>query len=174
MSSSHQSKERTTIEDNKEIIDTLIGERHSSQISRSGIISKLAVGVRKFWTEDSKNNSLFKEYKDQLAVPENFEYIKVPLLNDDILKNKNIHYFYKRNDKRYADMQQLLTQACTFVINIANNCLEAGTSNKIVESRALVTNAADAMIIIGKLNTMLMNETKTRLKPAFSESYQSL
>ena len=71
-------------------------------------------------------------------------------------------------------MQQLLTQACTFVINIANNCLEADTSNKIVESRALVTNAADAMIIMRKLNTMLTNETKTRLKPAFSESYQSL
>ena len=44
--------------------------------------------------------------------------------DDDILKNKNIDYYYKRNDKKYADMQQLLTQACTAVINIANNCLD--------------------------------------------------
>ena len=119
-------------------IDTIIGERQSRQNSGSGIISKLAVGIGKFWTEDSKNNSLFKGYKDQLAVPENCEYIKFPLLNDNILKNKNIHYCYKRNDKKYADMQQLLTQACTAVINIANNCLEIEKSNKIVESRAMM------------------------------------
>ena len=71
-------------------------------------------------------------------------------------------------------MKQLLTQACTTVINIANNSLEADKSNKVVGSRALVTKAADAIIIMGKLNTMLTNKRKTRLKPALSESYQSL
>ena len=109
-----------------------------------------------------------------MAILENCEYIKVPLLNDDILKNQNIHYYYKRNDKKYADIQQLLTQVCTAVINTTNNCLEADKSNKIVESRALVTKAADAITIMGKLNTMLTNERKTRLKPALSESYQGL
>ena len=71
-------------------------------------------------------------------------------------------------------MQQRLTKACTAVINIANNCLEADKSTKIVESRALVIKAADAITIMGKLSTMLTNERKTRLKPALSESYQSL
>ena len=66
------------------------------------------------------------------------------------------------------------SQACTAVINIANNCLEANKSNKIVELRALVTKAADATTIMGKLNTMLTNERKTRLQPALSESYHSL
>ena len=74
------------------IIDTMTGERQSRQNSGPRIISKLVVGIKKFRTEDSKNSSLFKEYKDQMAVPENCEYIKVPLLNDDNLKNKNIHY----------------------------------------------------------------------------------
>ena len=64
------------------------GERQSRQISSPGIISTLAVGIKKFWTEDSKNNNLFKGYKDQLDVPENCEYVEVPLLNDSILKNK--------------------------------------------------------------------------------------
>ena len=78
VSSSHQSKKRTTAEYNvsedgnlqlhEEIIDTIIGERQSRQNSGPGIISKLAVGIKKFWTEDSKNNSLFKGYKDQLAI----------------------------------------------------------------------------------------------------------
>ena len=71
-------------------------------------------------------------------------------------------------------MQQFFTKACTTVINIANNCLEADKSNKIVESRALVTKAADAITIMGKLNTMLTKARKTRLKPALSESYKSL
>ena len=79
--SSHQSKKRTTDEDNvsedgnlqlhEEIIDTIIGERQSRQNSAPVIISKFAVGTKKFWTEGFKNNSLFKGYKDQLAVPEN-------------------------------------------------------------------------------------------------------
>ena len=70
MASSHQSKKRTTVEDNvsqdgnlqlhEEIIDTIIGERQSRQNSGPGIISKLAVGIKKFWAEDFKNNSLFK------------------------------------------------------------------------------------------------------------------
>ena len=98
-----------------------------------------------------------------MAVPENCEYIKVPILNDDILKSKNTYYYYKRNDKNYADMQQLLTQTCTAVINMPNNCLEAGRSNKIVESRALVTKAAVAITIMGTLNTMHINEGKNKI-----------
>ena len=118
----------------------------------------IAIGIKKFRTEYSKNNCLFKGYKDQLA--ENCEIKKVPLLNDGNLKNKNIRYCYKRNDKKYADMQKLLTQACTSVINIANNYVEANKSNNIVESRDFVTKTADAITILTKLNTMLTNERK--------------
>ena len=49
-------------------------------------------------------------------------------------------------------MQQLLTPACTAEINIANNCFEADRSNKILESRTLVTKVADTIIVMGKLN----------------------
>ena len=60
---------------------------------------------------------------------------------------------------RYA--AAVLTQACTFVIkNIVNNCVEADNSKKIVESRALVTKAADAITIMGKLNLV------TRVSPS--------
>ena len=59
----------------EEIIDTIIGERQSRQNSGPGIISNLAIGIKTFWTEDSKNNSLFKGYKEQLAVPEKSEDI---------------------------------------------------------------------------------------------------
>ena len=58
---------------------------------------------KEFETKEFKNNSLYKAYKDQLAVPENWEYVKVPILNDNIFTKKNIHYYYKRNGKKYAD-----------------------------------------------------------------------
>ena len=97
MPSSHQSKKE--VEDNVsedgnhqlhgEIIETITGQRQSGKNSGSEIISKLAVGIKSFWAEDSKI----------ITAPENCEYIKVLLLNDDILKNKKTHYCYKRNDK---------------------------------------------------------------------------
>ena len=59
-------------------------------------------------------------------------------------------------------MQKLLTQACTSVINIANNYVEANKSNNIVESRDFVTKTADAITILTKLNTMLTNERKKK------------
>ena len=74
-------------------------------------------------------------------------------------------------------MPQLLTQTCTAVINIANNSLEAGKSNKIIDSRVpLVIKAADLITIMGKLNTMFTNERKTRFfqKPALPQIYYSL
>ena len=79
-----------------------------------------------------------------------------------VILKKNIRYYYKRNDKKYADMQKLLTQACTSVINIANNCVEANKSNKTVESRDFDTKTADAITILTKLNTMLTNERKKK------------
>ena len=81
MSSSHQSKKRSPVEDNvleggnlqlhEKIIDTVIGEKQSRQNSGPGIISKLTVGIERVWTEDSSGRVLFNGYKDQLAVPEN-------------------------------------------------------------------------------------------------------
>lgn len=41
-----------------------------------------------------KNISSFKVCRDQLVVPENCEYEKMPLLNGDIYKGKNTHHYY--------------------------------------------------------------------------------
>ena len=65
VSSSYKSRERTTVEDDvsedgnlqlyEETIDTIIVKRQSRQ-SHTGIINRLTVGIKKFWTEDSKNS----------------------------------------------------------------------------------------------------------------------
>ena len=75
----HQGKKRTTVEDNvsedgniqlhEEIIDTIIEKRQSRENSSPGIISKLVIGIKKIWTEDSKNNSLFKGLQRPIGCP---------------------------------------------------------------------------------------------------------
>ena len=67
-------------------------------------------------------------------------------------------------------MQQLLIKACKDVINTANNCVEDANSNKVFE----YTNTVDAINIIVKVNIMFTNEREKRLKPALTESKQSL
>ena len=89
---SHQSVEDNVLEDgnlqvHEEIIDTIIEEKQSRQNSSQGIIGKLGVGIKSSGQRTLKI-IIFMGCKDQLAVHENCEYIKVPLLND-ILKNKH-------------------------------------------------------------------------------------
>ena len=79
VSSSHKSKERITAEDNisedgnlqlhGEIVHTIIGERQSRQNSGPGIICKLAAGIKKYWIEDYKKNSLFKGVQRPIGCP---------------------------------------------------------------------------------------------------------
>ena len=48
----------------------------------------------------------------------NWEEFHVPLLNEEILKNKNIHSFYKRNEKPWFDIQNLILKATAAVIDL--------------------------------------------------------
>ena len=48
----------------QEIIDTIIGVRQTRQSSGTGIMSTVAVGIIKFWAVASKDNSIFKVYKN--------------------------------------------------------------------------------------------------------------
>ena len=59
---SHLSKKRTGVEENVSEDGNI--ETIKTKSWPRGIIIKLAVGIKKFWTENSKNNSLFEGYKD--------------------------------------------------------------------------------------------------------------
>ena len=71
---SHSSMKRATNEDDvsedanpqlhQEIIDTIIGVRQTRQNSGTGIMSTVAVGIKKFWAVASKDNSILKVYKN--------------------------------------------------------------------------------------------------------------
>ena len=51
------------------------------------------------------------------------EKFYVPAMNEEIIENKNIHHYYKRNDKRWFDPQNVVLRATVAMVDIANLCL---------------------------------------------------
>ena len=56
-----------------------------------------------------KNISSFKVNRYQLVVPENCEYEKMPLLNDDIYKGK-IHIIITEITSKFSDFRALVAK----------------------------------------------------------------
>ena len=95
-------------------------------------------------------------------------------MNEDILKNKNIHSYYKRNDKRWFDIQNTLLKVTVALTEVANMCLLADNQNKIIQSKDVVTKVIDAITLLGKVHHQVTFERKERLKSALSEDYKTL
>ena len=98
----------------------------------------------------------------------------VPALNEEIIKNKNIHHYYKRNDKRWFDLQNIVLKATSTVVEIANLCLEADNKNEVIRSKDIVVKAIDAITLLGKANHQMTFERKEKLKNAFPEDYKTI
>ena len=76
----------------------------------------------------------------------------VPKLNEEIIKNKNIHYYDKRNDKWWFDFQNIVLKAISAVVDIANLYLEPDSKNKVFPSTDVVVKVIDAITLLGKAN----------------------
>ena len=50
-------------------------------------------------------------------------------MNEEIIKNKNIHHCYKGNGKLWFDLQNIVLKETSAVVEIANLCLEADNKN---------------------------------------------
>ena len=44
----------------------------------------------------------------------------VPTLNEEVIKNKNIHHCFKHNDKRCFDLHNIILKATSAVVEIIN------------------------------------------------------
>ena len=53
-----------------------------------------------FWQTEAGNEQKIKKLKNEYLVALNCPKFHVYTLNEEIVKNKNIHHYYKRNDKR--------------------------------------------------------------------------
>ena len=111
-----------------------------------------------------KNRKLKNEY----LVASNCPKFYVPTLNEKIIKNKNIHHYYKRNDKLWFDLQNVVLKATAAVVGISNLSLEADNKNHVV------VKAMYAITLLGKANHQMTFERKERLKNALSEDYKTI
>ena len=89
----HQGVEQINMEE--ELLNAILHERSTPQLLGPEISAKLSEVAKRYWGKQSRNSALIKKLQEDHRIPQNCEDIRVPLLNEYILKNKNIHYFYK-------------------------------------------------------------------------------
>lgn len=131
----------------------------------------MADACTKFWVPESKNDLVIIKLKFDYKVPSKF---CSPILNEETLKNRNIHSYYKRNSRRWFDVQNLILKSSTAVINITNICLDADNKNQLIESKEVVVKAIDAITLLGRASKQITLERKERLISTLSEDYRSI
>ena len=154
----HSSSSKRKLDDendqnvSNEITDQIVTEKESPQAYGPPILENLAFAVIKFWQNKAGNEQKIKKLKNEHLVASNCSKFYVPTLNEDIIKNKNIHHYYKRNEKRWFDLQNIVLKATSTVVEIANLCLEADNKNEVIHSKHVVVKAMDAITLLGKAN----------------------
>ena len=127
-----------------------------------------------FWQTEARNEQKIKTVKNEYLVASNCPKFYVSTLNEEIIKNKNIHHYYKRNDKRCFDLQNIVLKATSSLVEIGNLCLEADNKNEVIHSKDVVVKAIDAITLLGKANHQMTFERKERLKNALLEDYKTI
>ena len=100
-------------------------------------------------------NKKLKKLKNEYLVASNF-----PKLNEEIIKYKSIRHYYKRNDKRWFDLHNIVLKATSAMVEIANWCFETDSKNEVIHSKDFVVKAVDTITLLGKTNHQLTFEWK--------------
>ena len=156
------------------IIDQIVTEKKSPQAYGPPTFENLASAVTKFRQTEARNKQKIKKLKNEYLVAPSCPKFYVPTLNEEIIKNKSIHYYYKRNDKQWFNLQNIVLKATSEVVEIANLCLEADNKNEVIHSKDVVVKAVDAITLLGKSNHQMTFQRKERLKNALSEDYKTI
>ena len=136
----HSTSSKRKLEDendlnvSNEIIDQIVTEKESPQAYGLPILENLASAVIKFLQTEAKNEQKVKKLKNEYLVASNCQKFYVPTLNEEIIKSKNIHHYYKRNDKQWFGLQNIVLKATTGAEEIANLCLEADNKIEVIPS----------------------------------------
>ena len=122
-SSKRKFDDKNNLNVGNEIIDQIVTEKESPQAYGPPILENLASAVTKFWQSEARNEQKIKKLKTEYLVASNCPKFYVPVLNEEIIKNKSIHHYYKRNDKRWFDLQNTVLEPTSAVGEIDNLCL---------------------------------------------------
>ena len=131
-----------------EVTDGIVCQNVATQACGLPMLENLAKACTKFWVTESKNDLVIKKPKCDYEVPWNCDEFGSPILNEYILRNRDIHSHYKSNERRWFDLQNLIFKLPTAVMNIANICLDANNKDRLIESKEVVLKATDAIILL--------------------------
>ena len=134
ISSKRKLEDENDLNVSNEIIEQIVTEKESPQAYDSPILENLASAVTKFLQTEARNEQKIKKLKNEYLVPSNCQNLYVPTLNEEIIKSKNIHHYYKRNDKQWFGFQNIVLKATPGVEEIANLCLEADNKIEVIPS----------------------------------------
>ena len=165
----HSSSSKSKLDDennlnvSNEIIEQIVTEKESHQAYGPTILENLTSAVTKVLQNETRNGQKeVKKLKNKYLVTSNFPKFYVHTLNEEIIEKKNIHHYYKRNDKQWFDLHNIVLRAASAVIEMANLCLEADNKNEVIHSKDVVVKAIDAITLLGKPNHQMTFERKER------------
>ena len=78
-----------------ELIEQIVTEKELTQAYGSPTLENLASAVTKLWQTEDRNEQKNKKLKNEYLVDLNCPKFYVPTMNEEIIKNKNIHRNYK-------------------------------------------------------------------------------
>ena len=109
-----------------------------------------------------------------LKVPSNCVVLRVPVLNEAVVRSRRILPFHKRADKRLSDIQKPLTLALTAVLKMADEILTASTESRSLDLRQVMGHTVDFIMLLDRAPKQISNEWKERLKPVLNEDIRGL
>ena len=84
------------------------------------ISGRLTEVAHKYWADKAKKPTVVSKIMEWLKVPSNCTFLRVPVLNEAVARNRRILPFHKRADKWLSDIQKPLTFAMTAVLKMAD------------------------------------------------------
>ena len=118
----------------------------------------------------SFSNTATKDLMSKYQVPQNCEFLRVPLINPELWNSESLQDSYRDNDKLMYKNQKLITKAMVPIVQIMNSCLE---KNDSVNNR-LFDLASDAFSMMAYVHRDQSNIRRQLLKPAVSKPYRKL
>lgn len=100
----------------------------------------------------------------------NYDKFHMPLLNEKIISKKNIHSFYKRNDKHNS----FNVKRISCVYRPYQHLFWGHHENRLIQSKDVFVRSTGTITLLSSANQYIPIECKDRLKALLSKDYWNI
>ena len=138
------------------------------------ISGRLTEVAHKYWADKAKKPTVASKIMEWLKVPSNCTFLRVPVLNEAVARNRRILPFHKRADKWLSDIQKPLTFAMTAVLKMADKILTASTESRSLDLKQAMGYTVGSITLLNRAQKQISNERKECLKPVLNQNIRGL